>query len=118
MRLKYELLEGFVIFLKGFDTVMPGVRIQRGFVLWPIAFGPLGRLVMWITRKLENIRLGDAQVFEQFPSAVGRARGFIAGTGGWKIFDGLSEGDMGLVAVQGVDQLLAKRFVVVAFHFI
>jgi hypothetical protein len=52
------------------ETLVPSFFVRRGRRARPVALREIRRFVLWIARELEDVRLGDAQVLEDFPKRV------------------------------------------------
>jgi len=103
----FEELE---VFADGSDGGVPGVRGGRLGRFGPVFGGPLERMVAAGGRRgeLEDVALGDAEVFEELPGGV-REVGWDGGAMlGGKVFDGVVEGNVGLTAAEEFENLLAE----------
>jgi hypothetical protein len=58
--------------------------------------------------EVEDVALGDADVFEELPGGVGKAVGDDSAEVGGEVFDGVVEGGVGLAAVEEGDELGAE----------
>ena len=112
----FELLK---IGANGGDRSIPGVRRGWRGRLGPVLFGPFEWMVAAGGRggKVEDVALGDAEVFEELPGGVrqiGRDGGAVLGG---KVFDGVVEGDVSLASAKEVDDLFAELGLVGVLRF-
>jgi len=66
-----------------------------------------------IRAEVENIPLGDAEMFEELPGGVGETYRNSTLMLDRKVLDGFIEGDVSLASFEESEQLFAKVFVVV-----
>ena len=66
--------------------------------------------------ELEDVPLGDAEMFEKFPRRMRRAFGTFATQGDREVLDGVVEGQVSLSAAQQFDEMFAKGAVWVFGH--
>lgn len=100
--------EGLEVIAEGADGLVPGLVVRRGGLGRPVACGPLGRLVVGVAGKFENVGLGDAEMLEEFPGRVVGAFGALAAEGDGQIFDGGFEVGVGVAAGEETDDVFAE----------
>ena len=69
-----------------------------------------------IAAELQDVPLGDAQVFQEPPGAVGHGRDRAAAEGGWHIGHRLVEGEVGAAAPEQVEEVFAEGLVRIGSH--
>jgi hypothetical protein len=108
--LQDEGLELFAVMPHLFDGAVPCLGRWRLFLLRPVAVRPLHGVIStggW-RGEVEDVVLGDANVFEELPGGVGKAVGDGAAETGGEALDGVVEGGVGLAAVEEGDELGAE----------
>jgi hypothetical protein len=103
--------EGLEIAMDGGDGLIPGVS---GWWLWgfgPIAVGPLDGMIAAGGRRgeVEDVALGDAEMFEKLPGGVREVGRDCAVEAGGEIFNSLIEGGVSLAFLKKIAQLFAQR---------
>ena len=93
-----QSLDGFQVAAKIADGVVPGSGVGGRGRGWPIFVVPFAVFVCWVGAEVEDVLLGDAEMFEEHPGGVGEVRGLCAAEIGWEIFCDVVEGGVGLAS--------------------
>jgi hypothetical protein len=88
--------EFFAVGAESGDGFVPGFGVGRLGRFGPVAVGEVGRLVFGIQGVLDDIPLGDAQVFDELVGGVGKIVGPNAAEIGGEILDGGIEAGVGV----------------------
>ena len=76
-----DLGKGIAVAADGFDAGVPRLRGGRRGPGGPVVVGPAGLLVVRVQAEVEQVVLGEADVFEQFPERVRQPVGALAALG-------------------------------------
>jgi len=98
--IRHQLAHGLEIRAKGLETPVPRRFVGRCRRAGPIALRKIRRFVLWVTRELEDVPLGDAQVLEDFPSRVLCAFGPLAAKFDGKVLEDGVELRVGVPALE------------------
>lgn len=103
-----EGFEGALVGADGGDGVGPGMGVGRRGGFGPVVIGPGDVFVAAGGRgaELEDVALGDAEVFEDLPGGVWQVSGDGAVMFGGEVFDGGVEVGVGLAAGEQGEKLL------------
>ena len=96
------------------DAFVPSVVVGRRFGTRPISGREVGRDVLRIARKLENVRLRDAEVLQQLPGRMWTPIRPLSAKIGRKVFHRVVEADVGVASIQELHEMVAK--IAVATH--
>lgn len=101
-----EFFEGGAVAMDLAEGFGPGFGIGRRGGPVPVVVGPFQGLVggfsveVAVLAEVEDVALGDADVFDDLPSRVGQTLRDNAAKPGGDGFDGAVEGDMGLSDIE------------------
>ncbi len=90
------------------DVRVPGFRVRWGGGLRPIVVRPDALGVVGVAAEVEDVELGEAQVFEELPGRKGQAFGLLPAPLGRNAVDGLVEADVGALPGEQLHQVIAE----------
>src|ERR1039457_5078606 len=97
---------------KGIHALLPGPRVRGSLSTRPISGGKLRGHMIGVAAELQDVPLGDAQVFEHFP---GRMRGALrppSSKRNRQILDHRFKVRVGSFALEKVEEMLSKRLLI------
>src|SRR5439155_10412070 len=97
--------------LKGGNRACPYVGIGARLAGWPIALRPWRRDMRGIANELQNIPLGDPQVFQQMPRGVGDMRWIVIDMRDGERSNCLIEGHMCMSTAKQCKELFAHNLI-------
>src|SRR5688572_11473247 len=95
---------------------VPGGVVGRGVPTRPVAVRPGRRDVPRVAAELQDVPLGDAQMFQEPPGAVGHRRDRAPAEDGWNVGHGPVEGEVGAAAPEEVEEVFAEGLVRFGSH--
>ena len=107
-----QLLQGCEVGAKSSEAFFPSVVGRRGVARRPVAGGEVQLFVFGVAAEVEDVPLRDAEVLQQLPGGVGRARGLGGAQLGGPVGDDLVEADVGVAPVEQLDDVLPQGLVV------
>jgi hypothetical protein len=100
--------EFFAVGAQGSHGFVPSVGVGRFGRLGPVAVGEIGRFVFGIEGVLDDVPLGDAEMFDELPCGVGKIVGARATKIRGKVFDDGVEAGMGVLFGEVGDEFVAE----------
>src|SRR5688572_1307298 len=73
LRVEHKLFESVQVTTERGGALVPGGCRRRSRGRWPIVGGPVGRHVVRITAKLQNVVLRQPQMLQQLPGRIRKA---------------------------------------------
>jgi hypothetical protein len=106
--------ELFAVGAEGRDTFIPGFCVGRLRRFGPIAGGEIGRDMLGIECVFDDVPLGDAEMFEEFPGRVQSAFGAFAAEIRGKVLHGGVKGGVSVFAGEESEKISAEGLEMVA----
>jgi len=108
LRIFHQGLHGLQVSAEFLDAGVPGSAAGRGGGFRPVVIGPFRRLVPGVAAEFEDVRLGEAQVFEEHPEGVREVGGFLATEVGGEVGHDRVECGVGVASVEQFEKMLAE----------